>query len=59
MIDEEIRIGHWVCGLDQDEVIMGWIEHGHAGEWFVRTPGGELTGPWTADELHWGSNNHD
>lgn len=52
MKEEDIRVGHWVGGLDQDEVIFGWVESGHAGEWFTRTPAGELTGPWAAEELH-------
>lgn len=51
MDQEEIRIGHLVTARHEDESALGRIESGHAGDWYVRTAEGELTGPWRAADL--------
>lgn len=55
MDEDKIRIGMIVRAFDSpadgEEPIIGRVESGHAGDWFIRTDEGQLTGPWRADEM--------
>src|SRR5688500_18710265 len=47
----DIRLGHFVSARCADEQATGHIESGHAGEWMIRTREGELTGPWSNEDV--------
>jgi len=54
MLSEEIRLGQAVRVTDQadGETFTGFVTEGWSDqEWMVRTPHGELTGPWSPEEL--------